>query len=130
MVEWWNQAGAVAAGGAAGALLRWTASNVITRWTGPAFPWATLVVNLAGCLCFGYLVARIEAGHPGALRWRLFALSGFLGAFTTFSSFAFETFALARSAGVGLAAVNVVAQNALGGILVVAGWTLGRPGVA
>ncbi len=85
---------AIAIGGALGAVARWLMSEGVHRWVGRDFPWGTLAVNLAGSLAIGFLaVVIIERLAPGpALRLGL--LVGFLGAFTTFSTFALETLEL------------------------------------
>jgi CrcB protein len=82
---------AVAVGGAFGAVLRWQMTSGMYRWLGRDFPWGTLSVNVLGSFAMGLLVLLfIERFDPGpALRFGV--LVGFLGAFTTFSSFAVET---------------------------------------
>ena len=91
-----------------------------------AFPLGTLVVNVAGCFFIGVLAAFMEVRHlltPGA---RLFLIVGVLGGFTTFSSFAWETLALAQSQQMGRAAVNVAAQVASGLLAAWLGFSLAR----
>ena len=81
---------AVAVGGALGSGLRWAVSSSLP-WRPPGFPWATLAVNVVGCLAIGALLAWLLrlAGQP---RWlRPFLATGVLGGFTTFSAFAVET---------------------------------------
>lgn len=84
-----------------------------------AFPVGTLVVNVAGCLAIGLLAGLAEARQLFGPDLRVFLLIGVLGGFTTFSSFAHESLALARDAELGRALLNVAAQVVLG---LVAAW--------
>jgi fluoride exporter len=99
----------VAGGGAAGAVARWGLGELIPRDPG-AFPWATLAVNLVGCALIGWCVRSIR----GRELW-LLVVTGGLGGFTTFSSFAVEVRDLVASGDAALAAAYVVASVA-GGI--------------
>ncbi|MFW5969571.1 MAG: fluoride efflux transporter CrcB [Halofilum sp. (in: g-proteobacteria)] len=82
---------AIAFGGAAGAVSRWLMATGVQRWFGRDFPWGTLSVNVLGSFAMGLLVLLlIERFDPGPAL-RLGILVGFLGAFTTFSTFAVET---------------------------------------
>ena len=102
-----NQALAIAAGGAIGALLRFWVSSGIYAWLGRGFPYGTLVVNVVGSLLMGYLyIVLIERTALGA-EWRAFVLVGLLGAFTTFSTFSIETLNLLEQADYGKAMANV-----------------------
>lgn len=87
---------AIALGGAAGAVSRWMMTTGVQRWLGHDFPWGTLTVNVLGSFVMGLLVLLfIERFDPGpALRFGV--LVGFLGAFTTFSTFAVETVGLVQ----------------------------------
>ncbi len=76
----------VAVGAAAGASIRWSVGELIEREPG-GFPWATLLVNLAGCLLAGIALRRLARGSD---RW-LAGTTGFLGGLTTMSAFAVET---------------------------------------
>lgn len=82
---------AVGVGGAVGAILRWLVS---TRWLGipaaPAWPWATFVVNVSGSFLFGLLAVALAASGGLNDNARLLLMTGLLGAFTTWSTFAFE----------------------------------------
>jgi CrcB protein len=91
----------VAFGSALGGLARWGMTQGINRLCGIAFPWATLAINLIGCLVLGivagYLSGRImhhPDWFPAASRLRLLLAVGFAGSFTTFSTFELETHAL------------------------------------
>ena len=107
-----------AAGGALGALLRAGVYEAVPREPG-GWPWATLVVNLAGCLLLGVLLAALATRRPGGERIQVFLGTGVLGGFTTWSTFALEvTDQLA--AGRTVAAGGYVAASVLGGVLAVA----------
>ncbi|MCA9243623.1 MAG: fluoride efflux transporter CrcB [Phycisphaerales bacterium] len=103
--------GAVALGGAVGAVLRYLVyagtRRVHTIVGGVELPIATLAVNVVGSLAFGVLIATLP--ERPVLRGLL--LVGLLGAFTTFSTFAFDTFAMFRDGRPGLAILNIVANN-------------------
>jgi CrcB protein len=105
----------VGAGGFLGAILRY----VVGGWVhdvlnGTSFPYGTLVVNAAGCLGIGFLAGLAESRSVFGPEARLFLFIGVLGGFTTFSSFAYETFSLARDTENLAAAINVCAQLSLG----------------
>jgi CrcB protein len=116
----------LAVAGAAGTVSRYLIQALAARIFGSHFPWGTLVVNVLGCFLFG-VVWTLEQEHelvsPEA---RVALLVGFMGAFTTFSTFAFETATLAREPGLLYAAGNFVAHNVLGLTGVVAGVALVR----
>lgn len=104
MLDWL----AIAVGGAAGALARWIMSTGVHRWLGRDFPWGTLAVNVAGSFAMGLVAVLLVERLAVSPAWRAGILVGFLGAFTTFSTFALETVALAND-GMNLrAAANIV----------------------
>lgn len=98
---------AVAIGAALGALLRWVAGLWLNPvWAG--FPLGTLFVNAAGGLLIGVALVWLE-GRPNEY-WRLFALTGVLGGFTTFSAFSAESLALLQRGQFALALVHTLAH--------------------
>lgn len=106
----------VGAGGFLGSIGRFLAGGAVQRLTpAAAFPYGTLFVNVTGCLAIGFLASL--AATRGILSGdaRAFLLIGVLGGFTTFSTFAYETHALAVDAQFLRAATNAVAS--LGGCL-------------
>ncbi len=107
-----------ALGGVLGALARWAVAEALPR-TPHGWPWATLAVNLVGCLLIGVLIAVLAARRPDDERVRTFLGAGVLGGFTTFSAFAVEVADLLRAGSAGVAAVYV-AVSVLGGLLAVA----------
>ena len=80
----------VAAGGAAGSSLRFALARLIAGFVQPRFPWATLSVNLIGCLLIGLAMGWISKN--GMERWVPLLVTGFLGGFTTFSAFGWESY--------------------------------------
>jgi CrcB protein len=110
---------AIAAGGAAGALLRYWVSNAVHLLAGRDFPYGTLTVNVTGSLAMGAVyVLLIERMDVDPL-WRGALLIGLLGAFTTFSTFSIETLALLENGEPVKAIVNVLASVS---ICIVACW--------
>jgi len=111
--------------GAAGALSRYFLASFIQRFGGEQFPWGTLTVNAIGCLLFG-LVWTLAEDLVISGQTRFIILTGFMGSFTTFSTFAFETQQLLRESEWLAAGFNVVGQNIVGLAAVFLGITLGR----
>jgi CrcB protein len=83
----------IALGGALGAVSRHLVNQAGLRWLGPEFPYGTLTVNIVGSMALGFLVGWLAlAGRPDATEIRFAFGIGFLGAFTTMSAFALDTF--------------------------------------
>lgn len=113
------QAFLVGLGGFIGALCRYGLAGVVHRGLPQTtFPVGTLAVNLLGCLLIGYLAGLADSRQLFSPELRLFAFIGLLGGFTTFSTFGYETVALARDAGYLQAAVNIGLHVVLGLTLV------------
>ena len=112
--------------GACGTLLRFGLAGLVHRFTGPAFPWGTLIVNVVGCFVAGMLWVLFETRWPVSAQARTLVLIGFMGAFTTFSAYILETGALLRDAEWLRAAANVALHNGLGFAALIAGAMLGR----
>ena len=109
MVVW------VALAGACGAVARYVVHGAIERRTASRFPFGTVVVNISGSLALGFLTGLVLY-HGLAADARTVVGTGFLGAYTTFSSFSYETFGLLRD---GPRAGTVAAlANALGSVVV------------
>lgn len=105
----------VGLGGALGSALRF----MVAGWTQrlmplSVFPYGTLVVNVVGCLLIGFLGGLADYRQVFDPGQRLFLMIGVLGGFTTFSTFAFETLALAQDAEFIRAAANTLLQVVLG----------------
>lgn len=117
---------AVAAGGALGALLRYGLSGWIHRLTGPRFPWGTLAVNVAGSFLLGLGMAAALT-HTGSETWgRHFWAIGVLGAFTTYSTFSYETVVMIEFGDWVGGVANVGLNLVLGMGAAFAGLALGR----
>jgi len=116
----------VGTGGFLGAIARYGLSGLVHRFTGGLFPLGTLAVNLIGCFVIGGLMSLVEDRQMLAPSTRLFLGIGFLGSFTTFSTFSYETVALMRHGSMRLAALNVGVSVILGLVAVAAGWAAAR----
>ena len=100
-------------GGGLGAALRHGINLVAARAFGTAFPYGTLIINVAGSLAMGLIVEyfALKAGLPQ--RWRLFLTTGILGGFTTFSAFSLDAALLYERGAMLGAAVYVIASVVL-----------------
>jgi len=92
----------------------------------PWWPYGTFAVNIVGCLLIGFIVGMGDGRSAMSAQSRAFVLIGFLGGFTTFSAFGYETFALVRQGQMLGALVNVGAQVILGLAAVWAGHAIAR----
>lgn len=115
----------LAAGGAIGTLFRHSISGLTYKMFNGIFPWGTLVVNLTGSFIIGLLWGVFEIENLSS-NFRNFVFIGILGGFTTFSTFALESFNLFRDGEIKLALANLLASNILGIALVFAGFLIAR----
>jgi CrcB protein len=116
----------IAIAGLLGTLARyWLSGWADARW-GATFPIGTLIVNLTGCLLIGFLFHATGEKYLVDPVLRSAVLVGFLGGFTTFSSFGIQTFALLRDGEMFLAGVNVLVSNVAGLLMVWAGYAVSR----
>jgi len=116
----------IAVGGAAGAVARYLVDVTISQRWPSAFPWGTLAVNLSGSLVLGVLFAlTVERGVLPASS-RAPVMIGFIGAYTTFSTFMLESWRLVEDGAVGFAVANIVGSCLLGLVAVFIGVAIGR----
>lgn len=111
----WSKFLWVAGGGACGAMARYATALLAQRWVGGNFPYGTVIPNMVGCFLMGLLFALSTRGI--ALQQeqaKLLLLVGFLGSFTTFSSFALDSVLLSREQSVSMMLFNIGFQNILG----------------
>jgi len=109
-----------------GTLGRYWLSGIVARRYGETFPFGTLTVNLVGCFIVGLLFYLMQERYLVNENVRSIVLIGLIGGFTTFSSLGLQTFTLLRDNEIALAALNIIASNVLGLLLVWAGYTLGK----
>ena len=116
----------IALGAVAGAIARYALSGYIARVFSSAFPYGTLIINVSGSLVLGFFL--VLAGERMLLdpRWRMLVAIGFCGSYTTFSSYAFESFAQMESGQWMMMAINITANNALCLGAIILGATLAR----
>jgi CrcB protein len=115
----------IVCGAVAGAPLRYFAGTQAQK-LGGGFPWGTLAVNVTGCFLIG-LIAMAAERHDWLNREvRLLLITGFLGSYTTFSAFGWETYGLARADDLGRAAANILLSVTAGLLAVWAGAALAR----
>jgi len=116
----------IAAAGAAGTLARYFLGGLVQRLYGGAFPWGTFAVNMSGTFLFGFVWALAEERLVISGEARAIILVGFMGAFTTFSTFMFETGELLRDSEFALAFGNLALQNIVGVVFLILGLAAGR----
>ena len=116
----------VAIGGAAGALARYGTVVAYQRFASSTFPLAILTVNVLGSLLFGLIWAYAEDRDWISDNMRLLILTGFLGSFTTFSTFAFDEVTFIRSGSWGIFAANLLISNAAALTAVFVGFRIGK----
>lgn len=98
----------IAGGGAIGAVLRFLMSSSLYRILGRDFPYGTLMVNIVGSLLMGLIFILLLEKNVMTEQWRSAIFIGFLGAFTTFSTFSFETINLFEAGEFGKAILNIL----------------------
>jgi CrcB protein len=116
----------LAIAGALGTLARYGLAVAVQRLHGTPFPWGTFSVNIVGAFLFGLLWSLAEQRTFLSGDTRLILLTGFMGAFTTFSTFMFESSQLLRDTEWLLAAGNLGGQIIIGLVAIFAGLALGR----
>ena len=103
----------ISLGALAGANARYLLSRAAARSLSTAFPFGTLIINLTGSFVLGWFLVWTTERALVDPRWRLLIAIGFCGSYTTFSSYAFETFAYFEQGHWHLLAANILANNVL-----------------
>ncbi len=116
----------IALAGGLGAITRYGLAGLVQKTTGSEFPWGTVAVNVLGCFLFGVLWSVMESRLSIPRETRTIILVGFMGSFTTFSTFAFETTRLLQDAEWLLATGNIALQNIAGIAVLLLGLAVGR----
>lgn len=113
-------------GGFAGAVTRYLVDGAVAERTAGSFPWGTLVVNATGSFVLGLLFALSadRAILPAEIRGPV--LIGFIGAYTTFSTWMLESWRLVETGALTAAAFNLLGSTVVGIVAVVAGLVIGR----
>jgi CrcB protein len=124
-VQSWVKVVVLTLGGALGVNARFWLGAWMSRWVTPQFPWATFTINVTGCFAIGFLTLLLGRWlpHPNI---RLFVIVGFLGGYTTFSSYAYETLTMVERGETLLAVCYVAGSVAVGLFAVTLGVGLGR----
>lgn len=116
----------IAVGAVVGASARYFLSGLIARNFSATFPYGTLLINITGSLVLGFFLVYSSERVLLDPRWRLLVAIGFCGSYTTFSSYAFESFALMEQGQWWLMTMNVLGSNLLCLVAVLAGAALAR----
>ena len=132
MQLWYWKCFWITVAGGAGSLARFGLTELVETWFGRLFPYGTMIVNLLGCLLFGIVWGSCARGAM-SVEMRLILLVGFMGGFTTFSSFAFHNEQMLMEKQWGFLLTNVLIQNIVGIVAIWAGIKLAElvfpPGV-
>lgn len=116
----------VGLGGFLGANARYLVANWIGRRYGMSLPYGTLIINVSGSFVIGLFVVLVTERFIVHPHWRLFFAVGFLGAYTTFSTFSFESLALMKNGFWLLSLLNIVGSVVLGLMATLSGVMLAR----
>ncbi len=104
----------IAVGGALGSVARYWVGSTIASRAGIKFPYGTLVVNLTACLVIGFTLTYLGKRADLNPAWRFLVPVGFIGAYSTFSTYEWETLSTLRSGAFALAALYAVGSLSLG----------------
>lgn len=109
-----------------GATSRYLLDGVVSRATSGSFPWGTWVVNITGCFLVGLLTTVLTERFMPNPTLRIAITVGFIGAYTTFSTFIYESLRLGQDGALGVAALNVASSVVAGFVATWIGITVGR----
>lgn len=118
--------GFIAFGGALGAIARYITSMFAQNMLGMHFPYGTVLVNVVGSFLAGFILTLFVGRYSGGEYWRLFFIVGFLGAYTTFSSFAIETLLMFEQGQWAKLLINILLNNLGSLTMVLIGSLLGK----
>ena len=113
-------------GGALGAIARYQVAAVVQARVPVGFPYGTFVVNITGCLIMGIVTALLTERLVVNPNWLFLVPIGFVGAYTTFSTFELETFRAVAEGAWPIAAVNVIGSVVAGYLALRAGFVVAR----
>jgi fluoride exporter len=116
----------ISMGAILGANLRYFVAQYVTKLAGSGFPLGTLAINITASFSLGFFLIWTSERVLADPRWRMLIATGFCATYSTYSSYAFETFALFEKGQFWLAGVNVLATNAICFVAVVLGAALAR----
>jgi CrcB protein len=122
----WKPYAWISLGAIAGADLRYFLSRIVTKFSDATFPYGTLIINVSGSLLLGFFLVWTTERVLANPHWRWLVAIGFCGSYTTFSSYAFETMAYFEQGTRGLFAGNILANNILCLVAVIAGAAVAR----
>ena len=116
----------VAIGGAAGSVLRFGLGIYVNNRVASRFPYSTLIINVTACFLIGFLVTLLADSASWNSDWRYLASVGFLGGYSTFSAFEYETFRAFQEGDIVIAGLNVIVSVAAGFVAVWLGYVAGK----
>ena len=116
----------VALGGGIGSAARYLVGGWFASRFGPAFPYGTFSINVSGSFIIGFFLALAQERLPLGPSWRLFFAVGFVGGYTTFSTFEYESIRLLQDRELLLAALYMVGSVVTGAFAAIAGIALGN----
>ena len=116
----------IAIGGALGSIARYVVGSTITNRMGTRFPYGTFVINMSGSFLIGLVITILADKTQSSGNWRYLIPIGFIGGYTTFSAFEYETFRLFQDGQILTAGLNVALSVIVGFVGVWAGAVTGR----
>lgn len=122
----WPEIGWVSLGGFVGANARYLVGDWISARVAGPYPWSTFAINVSGSLAIGVLLTLLVERLALAPAWRLLLVTGFLGAYTTFSSFMLDSVSLLLAGHFGIALLYLLGSNVAGLLAVAIGIGLAR----
>lgn len=122
----WRDIALISVGAVIGANLRYAVNRLALKYLSASLPYGTLIVNVTGSFIVGFFLAWTTERVLAEPHWRPLIAVGFCGAYTTYSSYGFETITLLEQGHYGLAGANFLANNLLALLAVVAGTALAR----